>query len=196
MQNISSLTSQRNPNIGTQSPFSATKSRKRNFDAMGERGPLARGEFSHYAISSAPRTSPCLLRKLGGKDIDFLDGGRLCEQVVRLRHEQPREAAREIRLPARLVREGVEDAERRGSHPDSKPRGRGRLVLDHSEAITQKAGDVLLFPRFRLKTAGSQAIKAQDSFNAVSTEAGVVLSGVTVFHILPNATNITSGPAL
>jgi hypothetical protein len=54
----------------------------------------------------------CLSRKLGREDLSLLDHRRLHEEVGRSRHQRRGDPARKVGLPTRVVREGVEDAER------------------------------------------------------------------------------------
>jgi len=56
-----------------------------------------------------------LLRKLGRKDLDRLDHGWLLQQLRRLGHQRGGYLAAEVCLAARVVGEGVEDAELRGN---------------------------------------------------------------------------------
>src|SRR4029453_1423284 len=82
-----------------------------------------------------------LPRQLGRKDIDLLDNGRLCEKLGSFRHQCGRDAPGEVRLPARVVREGVEDAERRWTESYREPRDGCGLRLDHRQAPLEEACD-------------------------------------------------------
>src|SRR5262245_27964757 len=100
--------------------------------------------------SEAYSSAPPLLRKLGRKNIGFLNCGRLRKKLRRFLHERRSDAACEMRSPSIFVRKGVEDAEGRGSQTNREPHGRCRLLLDNRQAAAEEALDFRLFSRFRL----------------------------------------------
>jgi len=93
-------------------------------------------------------SADCLPRKLGRQDIDLLDGGRLREEFGSRRLQSGSDTAGEVGLPARLIREGVEDAERGRPQADRKPRGRRRLLLDQRQTSAEEALDFRFPSRF------------------------------------------------
>src|SRR6185436_11039880 len=92
------------------------------------------------------------LRKLGRQDVDFLDRGWLRKEVRGLGHERCRHLAGQVSLPARFVRERVEDAERRGTELNAEPRDRGRLLLDERKSRLEKRRDLCFLAWLCLET--------------------------------------------
>src|SRR5438477_2672511 len=93
-----------------------------------------------------------LLRKLGREHVELLDGGRLRQEVGRLRHERGGNLPRKVRLAACIVGEGIENAERGWPEADREPGRRGRLPLYDGKPATEKALDLLLLSGFRLQS--------------------------------------------
>jgi hypothetical protein len=92
-------------------------------------------------ISTRRRKAPrrrLLARQLGREDVDRLDHRRLRQQLGRLRHQSGRDKAPEVGLPARVVREGVEDAELRWAKADREPRDGCRFLLDQASPLSRK----------------------------------------------------------
>src|SRR6266542_704271 len=77
-------------------------------------------------------------------DVDRLDHRRLLEQLGGLRHQGVGDPTRQVGLPARVVGEGVEDAELRRPEADREPRDRRRLLLDQRQASLEEAGHLRL----------------------------------------------------
>src|SRR6187399_539266 len=97
--------------------------------------------FSNHARLS-------LTTLLGRKDINHLEIRRLCQQFASVRHQRCRNGARKVRLPARVVWEGIKDAERRRAQLNSVPRDRSWFGLGERQGASEKVLDSLLFARF------------------------------------------------
>jgi hypothetical protein len=87
--------------------------------------------------------------KLGRKNVKLLDHRRLREKLGSPRHQRRCDAARKVCLPARLIREGVKDAERRRPKADPKPRSRSRFFLYHRKTSAKEVLDVFFFSSLR-----------------------------------------------
>src|SRR5690242_20528098 len=98
-------------------------------------------------------TSPSDLRGVGGysrhlrqhstgqlerQNVRLLDDGRLYKKLLGSRLERRGDFTREVRPPALLVREGVEDCVGRRAEADGKPADRIRLLLDQLQSAAEK----------------------------------------------------------
>jgi len=92
------------------------------------------------------------LRKLSCKNVNFLNNRWLGKQLGSLCHQGCRDLARKVGLPARLIREGVEDPEGRRPQTDPKPCSGCRFLLGERQTSTEKAFDLRFFPRSCFQT--------------------------------------------
>src|SRR5215211_216297 len=107
-----------------------------------------------HAGRSVVSACPCcassdrqLPRQLGRQDVDWLDDRWLRQQLRRLGHERGRHPAPKVGLAARVVGEGVEDAELRWAKADREP-GDGRwFLLYQGQAALKEAGHLGLLAR-------------------------------------------------
>jgi thiol-disulfide isomerase/thioredoxin len=84
--------------------------------------------------------------QFGREYVHFLDDRRLRQELGRVRHQRSGDAARQVCLPAILIWEGIENAERRRPKADGEPHRRGRLGFDEGQPSPQEGRDFVLFP--------------------------------------------------
>jgi Protein of unknown function (DUF4242) len=77
--------------------------------------------------------------QLGREDVDRLDYRWLLQQLGRLGHQGGRHLTPQVGLPARVIGEGVEDAELRGAKADREPGEGCRFLLDQGQPALQEA---------------------------------------------------------
>jgi 3-hydroxyisobutyrate dehydrogenase-like beta-hydroxyacid dehydrogenase len=77
-------------------------------------------------------------RQLRREHIDLLDRRWLRQKFRRPRHQRRRYFAREMCIPARLIRKRVEYPKHRRTHADRKPRDRSRFLFNQGHRALQK----------------------------------------------------------
>lgn len=118
------------------------RSRGRGWAEFGT--PTGDNECGHSCI-------PDLSRQFRGEKVDILDRGRSRQQLVGLGHKCRGDGTTEMGLPARLVGEGVKDAERAWAELKCKPHGCQHLTLRQRQGAFEKRLERGFLSRFGFK---------------------------------------------
>ena len=87
---------------------------------------------------------------MASSSTDSMDGRRR-EELGRLRHQGRGHLAAQVRLTARFIREGVEDAEGRRAEAQREPCAVAGLLLDDRQPALQELLHIALLARLRLQ---------------------------------------------
>jgi hypothetical protein len=90
-------------------------------------------------------------RKFRRQYVNLLNIRRRRKKLRGVRHQRRRHSSGKMRLPSRLIRKSVEDAEGRRTHANGEPGSRGRFILDQRKRSAKKLRDLLLFSALRFQ---------------------------------------------